>query len=74
MAAIQTNRSIGAHSDSSFGWLHQKIDQAKSALARRRAYRKTFDELSTLTNRELNDLGIARYDFHRLALEAADEH
>ena len=32
-----------------------------------RAYRQTVNELSSLTNRELNDLGISRSDIHRVA-------
>lgn len=40
--------------------------------ARREAYRRTANELSALTTRELDDLGIARSDIDRVALEAAD--
>ncbi len=32
-----------------------------------KAYRRTFDELSRLSNRELADLGISRYDIPRIA-------
>ncbi|MGI9402483.1 MAG: DUF1127 domain-containing protein [Rhizobiaceae bacterium] len=32
-----------------------------------RAYRRTVNELSALSNRELNDLGISRYDIVRVA-------
>ena len=32
-----------------------------------RKYRQTYDELSRLSNRELNDLGIARADISRIA-------
>lgn len=32
-----------------------------------RAYRRTVNELSSLSNRELNDLGISRYDITRVA-------
>lgn len=31
------------------------------------AYRRTVNELSALSNRELNDLGIARADIYRVA-------
>lgn len=32
-----------------------------------REYRKTVTELSALSNRELSDLGIARFDIHTVA-------
>lgn len=32
-----------------------------------RKYRRTVNELGRMTNRELNDLGIAREDIHRIA-------
>ncbi|MBT8169464.1 DUF1127 domain-containing protein [Ruegeria litorea] len=41
------------------------------ALARRKAYRATHHELSTLTDRDLQDLGIPRSNIKRLAMEAA---
>lgn len=33
-------------------------------------FRQTYDELSSLTNRELDDLGIARADINRFARQA----
>lgn len=41
------------------------------ARARRRAYNQTISELSSLTDRELHDLGIARSGIRSLAMEAA---
>jgi len=35
-----------------------------------KSYRRTYDELSNLSNRELDDLGIARADIARFAREA----
>lgn len=35
-----------------------------------RQYRKTVDELSNLSTRELNDLGIARGDISRIARQS----
>ncbi|WP_247653682.1 DUF1127 domain-containing protein [Labrenzia sp. PHM005] len=35
-----------------------------------KSYRRTYDELSNLTNRELDDLGIARTEIARFAREA----
>ena len=36
-----------------------------------RRYRDTFRELNSLTTRELDDLGITRYDIGRVAREAS---
>ena len=35
-----------------------------------KSYRRTYDELSSLSNRELDDLGIARVDIARFARQA----
>lgn len=43
----------------------------RDAYTRRRVYRQTYTELSNLTTRELDDLGIARSMIRRLATEAA---
>ena len=40
--------------------------------ARQAAYRQTLNELRALTDRDLADLGIARADIRRIALEAAE--
>ncbi|MBT8458185.1 MAG: DUF1127 domain-containing protein [Boseongicola sp.] len=47
------------------------MDQIRDAQAKRKVYRATFYELSALTDRDLNDLGIARSNIKRLSLEAA---
>lgn len=44
-----------------------------SAFARYRAERRTAAELSALTDRELNDLGLSRGDISRIAREAAQQ-
>ena len=36
-----------------------------------RSYRRTVNELSGLTTRELNDLGISRHDIRRVARDGA---
>jgi uncharacterized protein YjiS (DUF1127 family) len=41
--------------------------------ARRALYRQTFVELSTLTDRDLADLGFARCDIPRIARDSARE-
>ncbi len=40
---------------------------------RRAIYRRTYDELSMLNDRELADLGLSRYDIPMIARRAADE-
>ncbi|MCC7321772.1 MAG: DUF1127 domain-containing protein [Rubellimicrobium sp.] len=39
--------------------------------ARYQLYRETYDQLSDLSARDLDDLGIHRGDIHRIATEAA---
>jgi uncharacterized protein YjiS (DUF1127 family) len=41
------------------------------SLEERRAYRQAVFELSQLSDRDLADIGIARYDIHSVALDAA---
>lgn len=41
--------------------------------ARYRVYRETYNELATLGDRELNDLGLSRSMIRGLALEAANK-
>jgi uncharacterized protein YjiS (DUF1127 family) len=43
----------------------------RDAVARHRVFTRTYDELAALTNRDLSDLGIARCDIRRIALDAA---
>ena len=47
------------------------ITVAREAAARRRVYAQTMAELNMLTDRELNDLGIARSMISRVARDAA---
>ena len=41
----------------------------RAALALRADYMRSVNELRSLTDRELNDIGIARSDVHRIAWE-----
>ena len=43
----------------------------KMAMARRSAYRRTYNELASLSDRDLADLGLHRSAIRRLSLEAA---
>lgn len=47
------------------------LDQARESLAAWRVYRKTYAELSGLSTRDLDDLGIGRGEIRRIALDAA---
>lgn len=47
------------------------LKSAKLRFANHRVYRKTVSELSALSARELNDLGISPSMIKRIALEAA---
>lgn len=57
--------------------LAYRFDDAVSALrrfrARRAAFNQTYNELAILSDRELNDLGIARSDIAAVARQAAAE-
>lgn len=54
------------------GFAAQVVASVKDALARRRLYNETYNELQTLSNRELADLGINRSMIRSIALEAAN--
>jgi uncharacterized protein YjiS (DUF1127 family) len=40
-------------------------------IRKQKQYRKTYSELSKLSTRELNDIGISRYMISRIAAESA---
>jgi uncharacterized protein YjiS (DUF1127 family) len=47
------------------------FDAVALKLRQRKAYRTTYNELCTMTARDLADLGMSRADFRRLSREAA---
>ena len=51
--------------------LGEILGQAAEAYGAWRIYRRTFNELSGLSMRELDDLGISRSEIRRIALESA---
>ena len=51
--------------------LRAQFDDVKTAIAQRRTFKATFNELAVLSNRELADLGIFRCDIKRISLKAA---
>lgn len=48
------------------------LTAVKTRRAQNRLYRQTVRELSQLSNRELADLGLSRYEIRRIALETCD--
>lgn len=70
MATLSTNTQIGTLSHG--GILGGLIGRIARRIQQHRIYRQTYNELSALSARELDDLGIARCDIRRIALEAAD--
>ena len=53
------------------GRIAATLKSAANRVASYRVYRKTVNELSALTSRELDDLGLSRSMIKRTALEAA---
>lgn len=68
-----TRSNIGPDVVLSIGrtFFHQKTEQLRDALARRKTFQRTYHELSVLTDRDLADLGIVRADIKKLAQETA---
>lgn len=51
--------------------LRASFDDAREARKQRKVYRRTYEELNALSNRELQDLGMSRSQLRSVALEAA---
>ncbi|PYG30324.1 DUF1127 domain-containing protein [Pelagimonas varians] len=47
------------------------IADAQDYMARRKEYNRVMQELMSLNDRELNDVGLSRSDFHAIAVETA---
>ena len=73
MAITRSNSGLDVVLDAGRTIFHQKRDQMRQALAKRKVYRATYFELWDLTDRDLKDLGISRSHIKRLAMEAADD-
>ncbi|WP_298857550.1 DUF1127 domain-containing protein [uncultured Sulfitobacter sp.] len=48
------------------------FDAIALKMRQRKAYRQTYNELCTMTARDLADLGMSRADFRRMSTEAAE--
>jgi uncharacterized protein YjiS (DUF1127 family) len=68
MAYVNTTRANEVSASSRFAGLFAGFS---AMIARRRVYDRTVRELSTLTDRELSDLGIVRSLIGAIAREAA---
>lgn len=69
--AVATNHTA-LKSAPTFG-LASLVEAVKVRYARHRMYRQTVNELSSLSNRELADLGLHRSMIRRIAMQAAEE-
>jgi uncharacterized protein YjiS (DUF1127 family) len=71
MAITRSNSWLDVVLDAGRTIFHQRRDQMRQVLAKRKVYRATLFELSVLSDRDLGDLGIPRSSIKRLAMEAA---
>lgn len=72
MATTQSTNGLELFLEAGRTWIQQWLDDARHARARREVYRATHHALSSLSDRELADLGIFRCDIGQLARQAAD--
>ena len=71
MTITQSSTVLDVVLDAGRTFFNQKRTQIQTALAKRKVYHATHSELSALSDRDLQDLGILRGDINRLAREAA---
>ncbi|WP_102224155.1 DUF1127 domain-containing protein [Acidimangrovimonas sediminis] len=69
MATLSTTHVAGFARTGRLGLLKSQLD---AALARRRVYRTTLNELRALSDRDLADLGMHRASIRQVALQAAN--
>ncbi|SNS71101.1 DUF1127 domain-containing protein [Tropicimonas sediminicola] len=53
-------------------WINARIAEYREAARRREVYRRTLGELQSMSERELNDLGISSASLRDLARQAAE--
>lgn len=56
--------------DRALAYAASRIEALRRSITEYRQYRNTLAELSALTDRDLNDLGISRYDIASIARES----
>ena len=69
MATLSMSHVAGNAPSGRLGLLKSQLD---AALARRRLYRTTLNELRALSDRDLADLGLHRASLRQIALQAAN--
>lgn len=74
MALTRSNSGLDVVFDAGRTFFQQKMDKMRKAQAKRKIYRATYHELSTLSDRDLRDLDIPRSNIKKLAQEAAYGH
>ena len=72
MATTQTRGTVPAFVAQAAALISNVSTSLSAAQKRRTVYRRTFNELASLNDRELSDLGIARANISKIAKEAAD--
>lgn len=55
------------------GWMAASVNALRTRMEKRRVFRTTMNELGSLSNRELADLGLHRSMLRRVAWQAANE-
>lgn len=68
MTSIEMTGATHAESASPAAGL---LTRLRATLARRKVYTRTLKELAALSDRELADIGISRFDIRRIAAQAA---
>ena len=68
MAQIANTAPVGFNATV---WFRDMVAAARGYMVRRAAYNSVYGELSRLGDRELDDLGLSRADFHAIPAYAA---
>ena len=69
---VRKTATVGHFDVRPAGWLRAQFASVARAWLWYRSFKQTHDELSRLSERDLNDLGIMRSDIARIAREVAD--
>ena len=72
MATTRSSNGLDVILDAGRTFIHHQWDLLQGTLKRNKEFRRTYDELSALSDRDLQDLGIARSSIRKLALEASN--
>lgn len=71
LTTTHSNGLLGTFSEGSFQLILQTRLKLAEIMRRRAIYRTTYAELNALSDRDLKDLGIARYSIEAVAHDAA---